>query len=121
MLPALREKHGEHMLRELVKRWDNHKLMARLGGGGRGAAWRKRPLSRPGRSAQVRWLSRFFNYLDRYYIARHSLAALKDVGMLCFRCGRGPHGSAKQREENEGPPSPPHPPPRPPAAHARPR
>lgn len=48
------------MLRELVKRWDNHKLM-------------------------VRWLSRFFNYLDRYYITRHSLAALKDVGMLCFR------------------------------------
>ncbi len=48
------------MLRELVKRWDNHKIM-------------------------VRWLSRFFNYLDRYYIARHSLAELKDVGMLCFR------------------------------------
>jgi cullin 1 len=60
VLPALREKHGEHMLRELVKRWDNHKLM-------------------------VRWLSRFFNYLDRYYITRHSLAALKDVGLLCFR------------------------------------
>lgn len=60
VLPALREKHGEHMLRELVKRWENHKIM-------------------------VRWLSRFFNYLDRYYITRHSLAELKDVGMLCFR------------------------------------
>jgi len=60
VLPALREKHGEHMLRELVKRWDNHKLM-------------------------VRWLSRFFNYLDRYYISRYALAPLKDVGMLCFR------------------------------------
>ena len=43
-----------------VKRWDNHKLM-------------------------VRWLSRFFNYLDRYYITRHSLNALKDVGMLAFK------------------------------------
>ena len=40
VLPALREKHDEYMLRELVKRWENHKLM-------------------------VRWLSRFFNYLDR--------------------------------------------------------
>ena len=48
------------MLKELVKRWDNHKIM-------------------------VRWLSRFFNYLDRYYIQRHNLAQLKDVGMLCFR------------------------------------
>jgi cullin 1 len=48
------------MLKELVKRWDNHKLM-------------------------VRWLSRFFQYLDRYYIQRHNLAQLKDVGMLCFR------------------------------------
>ena len=60
VLPALREKHGEYMLKELVKRWDNHKIM-------------------------VRWLSRFFNYLDRYYIQRHNLAQLKDVGMLCFR------------------------------------
>ena len=48
------------MLKELVRRWDNHKIM-------------------------VRWLSRFFNYLDRYYIQRHNLAQLKDVGMLCFR------------------------------------
>ena len=60
VLPALREKKGEYMLKELVRRWDNHKIM-------------------------VRWLSRFFNYLDRYYIQRHNLAQLKDVGMLCFR------------------------------------
>lgn len=60
VLPSLKEKHGEQMLKELVKRWDNHKIM-------------------------VRWLSRFFNYLDRYYITRHSLSQLKDVGMLCFR------------------------------------
>ena len=56
----MQEKQGEYMLKELVKRWDNHKIM-------------------------VRWLSRFFNYLDRYYIQRHNLALLKDVGMLCFR------------------------------------
>lgn len=60
VLPVLQEKQGEYMLKELVKRWDNHKIM-------------------------VRWLSRFFNYLDRYYIMRHNLAQLKDVGMICFR------------------------------------
>ncbi|XP_068338006.1 cullin-1-like [Pyrus communis] len=60
VLPALREKHAEFMLRELVKRWANHKLM-------------------------VRWLSRFFYYLDRYFIARRSLPALNEVGLTCFR------------------------------------
>jgi len=60
VLPALRESHDEFMLKELVKRWENHQVM-------------------------VRWLSRFFNYLDRYYITRHSLSPLKDVGLLCFR------------------------------------
>ncbi|XP_024965574.1 cullin-1-like isoform X2 [Cynara cardunculus var. scolymus] len=48
------------MLRELVKRWANHKVM-------------------------VRWLSRFFHYLDRYFIARRSLPALNEVGLTCFR------------------------------------
>lgn len=60
VLPALGEKHDEFLLRELVKRWKNHTIM-------------------------VRWLSRFFNYLDRYYISRHSLAPLLDVGLCCFQ------------------------------------
>ncbi|KAD3068653.1 hypothetical protein E3N88_36533 [Mikania micrantha] len=60
VLPSLREKHDEFMLRELVKRWANHKLM-------------------------VRWLSRFFHYLDRYFITRRSLPALNEVGLTCFR------------------------------------
>jgi len=55
VLPALNEKQGEFMLTELVKRWDNHKVM-------------------------VRWLSRFFNYLDRYYIQRHNLAGGGCIG-----------------------------------------
>lgn len=59
-MPSLREKHDEFMLRELVKRWTNHKVM-------------------------VRWLSRFFHYLDRYFIARRSLPALNEVGLTCFR------------------------------------
>ncbi|KAK4372574.1 hypothetical protein RND71_007958 [Anisodus tanguticus] len=60
VLPSLREKHDEFMLRELVKRWSNHKVM-------------------------VRWLSRFFHYLDRYFIARRSLPGLNEVGLTCFR------------------------------------
>lgn len=40
VLPSLREFQDETLLRELYQRWQNHKLM-------------------------VRWLSRFFNYLDR--------------------------------------------------------
>ncbi|GAB4851262.1 hypothetical protein Ancab_030558 [Ancistrocladus abbreviatus] len=60
VLPSLREKHNEFMLRELVKRWKNHKVM-------------------------VRWLSRFFHYLDRYFIARRSLPPLNEVGLTCFR------------------------------------
>lgn len=60
VLPSLRAKHDEFMLRELVKRWANHKIM-------------------------VRWLSRFFHYLDRYFIARRSLPPLNEVGLTCFR------------------------------------
>ncbi|WOK94711.1 cullin-1-like [Canna indica] len=60
VLPSLRVKHDEFMLRELVKRWLNHKVM-------------------------VRWLSRFFHYLDRYFVARRSLPALNEVGLTCFR------------------------------------
>jgi cullin 1 len=59
VLPSLREKHGEFLLRELVLRWKNHRIM-------------------------VKWLSRFFNYLDRYYIPRRSIVGLKAVGQSCF-------------------------------------
>ncbi|KVH94453.1 Cullin, N-terminal [Cynara cardunculus var. scolymus] len=60
VLPSLRETRDQFMLRELVERWTNHKLM-------------------------VRWLSRFFNYLDRYFIPRRSLPSLNEVGITCFR------------------------------------
>ncbi|KAK4265736.1 hypothetical protein QN277_026750 [Acacia crassicarpa] len=58
--PDLRERHDEFMLRELVKRWANHKIM-------------------------VRWLSYFFRYLDRYFIVQKSLPPLNAVGLTCFR------------------------------------
>ncbi|GFR52348.1 hypothetical protein Agub_g14894 [Astrephomene gubernaculifera] len=60
VLPSLLEHRDDVLLKELYQRWNNHKLM-------------------------VRWLSRFFNYLDRYYVLRHSLHPLKDVGLLCFK------------------------------------
>uniref|UniRef100_A0A2P2KIJ1 Cullin-1 n=3 Tax=Rhizophora mucronata TaxID=61149 RepID=A0A2P2KIJ1_RHIMU len=60
ILPSIREKHDELILRELVRRWSNHKIM-------------------------VRWLSRFFNYLDRYFVTRRSLPSLNEVGWTCFR------------------------------------
>ncbi|KAL3834094.1 hypothetical protein ACJIZ3_008830 [Penstemon smallii] len=60
VLPTLGVKHNEFMLRELVKRWSNHKVM-------------------------VRWLSRFFHYLDRYFVTRRSLPSLKEAGLTCFR------------------------------------
>jgi cullin 1 len=41
VLPALKRHSNEVLLKEMLRRWDNHKLM-------------------------VRWLSRFFNYLDRW-------------------------------------------------------
>ncbi|KAL9255577.1 Cullin-1-like protein [Drosera capensis] len=60
VLPAIKEKHDVYMLNELVKRWKNHKLMQR-------------------------WLSRFFHYLDRYFIARRSLPPLNEVALTYFR------------------------------------
>ena len=60
VMPSLREKHAEFMLRELVKRWENQKVM-------------------------VKWLFTFFQYLDRYFIVRRSLPPLNDVGLMCFR------------------------------------
>lgn len=47
------------MLRELVRRWDNHKLM-------------------------IRFLSHVFKYLDRFYVKRLSLPELADVGSQSF-------------------------------------
>ncbi|KAK4730712.1 hypothetical protein R3W88_023700 [Solanum pinnatisectum] len=60
VLPSLRERHNEFILREIVKRWANHKIM-------------------------IRWLSRFFHYLERFFIARRSLPGLDEVGLMCFR------------------------------------
>ncbi|KAK4730702.1 hypothetical protein R3W88_023690 [Solanum pinnatisectum] len=33
----------------------------------------------------IKWLSRFFHYLERFFIARRSLSGLDEVGLMCFR------------------------------------
>ncbi|WOG83765.1 hypothetical protein DCAR_0102943 [Daucus carota subsp. sativus] len=60
VLPSLNQRHDEFMLRELEKRWLNHKIM-------------------------MRWLSRFFEYLDRYFVTQNSLSSLNKAGLICFR------------------------------------
>ncbi|CAL5072266.1 unnamed protein product [Urochloa decumbens] len=59
VLPSLMEKHGEFLLRELVLRSKNHKVM-------------------------VKWLSRFFHYLERYFLTRRSLDSLTLVSSKSF-------------------------------------
>ncbi|XP_074338338.1 cullin-1-like isoform X2 [Apium graveolens] len=60
VLPSLQEKHDEFLLREFVNSWNNHRVL-------------------------VRWLSRFFHYLDKYFTARRALPALNEVSLKCFR------------------------------------
>ncbi|PRQ18301.1 putative cullin protein, neddylation [Rosa chinensis] len=61
VLPSLREGQNEViMLQVLVRSWEKHKVLET-------------------------WLSRFFHYLDRYFIPRKSLRRLSDVGRNCFR------------------------------------
>ncbi|RLN47166.1 hypothetical protein BBJ29_004981 [Phytophthora kernoviae] len=59
VLPSLEQAHDEFFLQELVKRWTNHKLM-------------------------MKWMTRFFMYLDRYYVKHHSLPTLDDAGLQSF-------------------------------------
>ncbi|XP_028751646.1 cullin-1-like isoform X2 [Neltuma alba] len=59
VLPSLRVKEDEDLLVGLLRRWSNHKIMT----------W---------------WLSRFFNYLNRYYIPRWGLPSLEESSLLSF-------------------------------------
>lgn len=60
VLPALKTKHNEFLLAELVSRWKNHKLMNK-------------------------WMQKFFMYLDRYYVRHHSLPTLHEAGLHKFK------------------------------------
>ena len=60
MLPALRDRHNEFLLRELTRRWVNHEIMNK-------------------------WMMQFFMYLDRYYVKHHSLPPLQKAGLRHFK------------------------------------
>jgi hypothetical protein len=55
----LQEKKDEILLRELLRRWSNHKTM-------------------------TIWLAKCFHYLDRYHIPRKGLPSLEEIGFLSF-------------------------------------
>ncbi|MED6195135.1 hypothetical protein PIB30_035162 [Stylosanthes scabra] len=59
VLPSLRGKKDELLLRELLTRWSNHKTM-------------------------TYWLSRFFRYLDRYYVTRNGHPSTEETSLLSF-------------------------------------
>eukprot|EP00697_Spironema_sp_BW2_P016544 gnl/Spiro4/7827_TR4126_c0_g1_i1.p1 gnl/Spiro4/7827_TR4126_c0_g1~~gnl/Spiro4/7827_TR4126_c0_g1_i1.p1 ORF type:complete len:762 (+),score=280.03 gnl/Spiro4/7827_TR4126_c0_g1_i1:237-2288(+) len=60
VLPAIQSKHDEFILRELIKRWDNHVMM-------------------------TRFMKQFFAYLDRFHVKRLNLPTLYEVGMQKFK------------------------------------
>jgi len=70
VLPALREKISTYessgvdgssiLLTELEKRWNNHQIMNK-------------------------WLSKFFAYLDRYFVKHHSHPTLSESGLRIFK------------------------------------
>ncbi|WRX20151.1 Cullin [Theobroma cacao] len=59
VMPSLQGKEGEALLQELEKRWSNHKMM-------------------------TRWLSRFFHYIDRYFVAVKKVPSVQEVALSSF-------------------------------------
>uniref|UniRef100_A0A7S4V257 Cullin family profile domain-containing protein n=1 Tax=Alexandrium monilatum TaxID=311494 RepID=A0A7S4V257_9DINO len=57
--PALAGKTDTLLMRELLRRWSNHKIY-------------------------VKWMDRFFTYLDRYYVKLRSLEPLHNRGYMIF-------------------------------------
>jgi cullin 1 len=60
VLPALQSRTGENLLKEMNRRWENHKILNL-------------------------WMMNFFLYLDRYYIQYQNLPALKNSGLTKFK------------------------------------
>ncbi|CAK4345874.1 unnamed protein product [Aphanomyces euteiches] len=59
-LPALQNQHGESLLNELQRRWQNHNFM-------------------------IKWMSKFFMILNRYYVKHNSLPSLANAGLNAFK------------------------------------
>jgi len=60
VLPRLEPLHGQDLLKELELRWANHLVM-------------------------VKWMQRFFQYLDRFYVEMSSIASLTEQGFAQFK------------------------------------
>lgn len=60
VLPSLKNKHGEQLLSEFVRRGENHTIMNK-------------------------WHQKFFMYLDRYHVKYHQLPSLEDAGLRYFK------------------------------------
>jgi cullin 1 len=60
VVPSLKEKQGEVLLMEAVKRWRDHQIV-------------------------VRYMGKLFNYLDRYYTKHNNRDSLRDVGLKCYQ------------------------------------
>ena len=58
--PRLENLNGQDLLKELDLRWRNHQVM-------------------------VKWMQRFFQYLDRFYVQMSSIASLTDQGYAQFK------------------------------------
>ncbi|CAJ1339357.1 unnamed protein product, partial [Effrenium voratum] len=59
VLPALKDKTDIPLMKELLHRWSNHKIY-------------------------VKWMDRFFTYLDRYYVKLQSVEPLHNRGYSIF-------------------------------------
>jgi len=59
VLPALQDKTDIALMKELLHRWSNHKIY-------------------------VKWMDRFFTYLDRYYVKLQSVEPLHNRGYIIF-------------------------------------
>ena len=59
-LPAIQSRSGPFLIREVVRRWDDHLIMRK-------------------------WMYDFFRYLDRFYVKRHGKKALNEVAISRFR------------------------------------
>lgn len=59
VLPKIRRKQGNFLLKELIKRWNNHKIM-------------------------ITFTNLIFGHLDRYYTYNKQLPTLREVGLTTF-------------------------------------
>ncbi len=59
-MPAMQSLHGPGLLSTLSKHWNNHRLM-------------------------LKWLTKFFQYLDRFYVKMENVMPLRQKGLDLFR------------------------------------